>query len=65
VESVKEAASDAGKRLQDKAADLGAAALKDAARGAVQSFASGASGSSDQSGTRAGSSGPSTGGGAA
>lgn len=63
VESVKEAATDAGRRLQDRAADLGAQALKDAARGAVQSFASGASGSSDQSTTPVGGSGPSTGGG--
>jgi hypothetical protein len=63
VESVKEAATDAGRRLQDRAADLGAAALKDAARGAVQSFASGASGSSDQPTTRVGGSGPSAGGG--
>ncbi len=65
VESVKEAASDAGRRLQDRAADIGAEALKEAARGAVQSFASGGSSSSDQSATRAGGSGQSTGGGGA
>jgi hypothetical protein len=35
---LKEAASDAGRRLQDGAVDLGAAALKEAAKGAVRNF---------------------------
>ena len=51
VESVKEAAGQAGKRLQDKATDISAAALKEAARGAVQSFTSGSSGRSGEGGT--------------
>ncbi|HWT32015.1 MAG TPA: hypothetical protein VN240_13455, partial [Propylenella sp.] len=51
VESVKEAAGEAGKRLQDKATDISAAAFKEAARGAIQSFTSGAGGTSGGAGT--------------
>lgn len=55
VERVKEAAGEAGRRLQDKATDMGTAALKEAARGAVQSFASGGgSGSGSTGGGSAG-----------
>jgi hypothetical protein len=36
--SLREAAGDAGRRLQEGAADLGAAALKEAAKGAVRNF---------------------------
>jgi hypothetical protein len=47
--SLREAATDAGRRLQEGAADLGAAALKEAAQGAVRNFSEGPSSASGAS----------------